>query len=92
MATQRQEISAARARERLSVALAVVALLASALFGYLLLLTRRHARTLRRQETWCAPRRATRPMRWCCSTRGVAYYLPTAACSAPVRRRRRACR
>jgi two-component system, NarL family, sensor histidine kinase UhpB len=38
-------------RQHRSIALAGVALLASALFGYLLWITRRHARTVRRQET-----------------------------------------
>jgi PAS domain S-box-containing protein len=51
MATQRQELSQRALATRLSVALAVAAVLVSALFGYLLLLTRRHARSLRRQET-----------------------------------------
>jgi PAS domain S-box-containing protein len=51
MATQRQEIAERELAQRLSIALAVVALLASILFGYLLWTTRRYARTLRRQET-----------------------------------------
>ncbi len=51
MATQRQELAERELAQRLSIALAVVALLASILFGYLLWLTRRHARTVRRQET-----------------------------------------
>ena len=50
MATQRQELAERALATRLSVALAVAAVLASALFAYLLWVTRRHARALRRQE------------------------------------------
>jgi two-component system, NarL family, sensor histidine kinase UhpB len=50
MATQRQELAERALAQRLSIALAVVAVLASALFAYLLRLTRRHARAVRRQE------------------------------------------
>lgn len=50
MASQRQELAERALAQRLSIALAVVALLASALFAYLLWLTRRHARAIRRQE------------------------------------------
>lgn len=50
MATQRQELAERVLAQRLSIALAVVAVLASVLFAYLLRLTRRHARAVRRQE------------------------------------------
>jgi len=50
MAIQRQELEARALTQRLSIALAVVALLAAVLFGFLLTVTRRHARSLRRQE------------------------------------------
>jgi signal transduction histidine kinase len=50
MATQRQELAERALTQRLSIALAVVAVLASALFAYLLWVTRRHARAVRRQE------------------------------------------
>jgi signal transduction histidine kinase len=50
MANQRQELAERALTQRLSIALAVVALLASILFAYLLWVTRRHARAIRRQE------------------------------------------
>jgi two-component system, NarL family, sensor histidine kinase UhpB len=50
MATQRQELAYRALTQRLAIALAVLALLASVLFAYLLRLTRRHARAIRRQE------------------------------------------
>jgi PAS domain S-box-containing protein len=51
MATQRQELTDRALATRLSVALAGAAVLVSTLFAYLLWVTRRHARVLRRQET-----------------------------------------
>jgi two-component system, NarL family, sensor histidine kinase UhpB len=51
MATQRQELAYRALTQRLAIALAILALLASVLFAYLLRLTRRHARAIRRQET-----------------------------------------
>ena len=50
MAVQRHELAARALTQRLSIALAVAAVLVSALFAYLLWVTRRHARLLRRQE------------------------------------------
>ncbi|MBS0393026.1 MAG: PAS domain-containing protein [Proteobacteria bacterium] len=50
MASQRAELSERTLVQRLAVALAVLAVLASVLLAYLLRATRRHARTIRRQE------------------------------------------
>ncbi len=50
MAGQRQELAERALAQRLSIALAVVALLASAMFAYLLRVTRQHARAVRRQQ------------------------------------------
>jgi signal transduction histidine kinase len=50
MSAQRQELAERTLAQRLSIALAIAAMLASVLFGYLLRLTRRHARLVRRQE------------------------------------------
>ena len=49
-AAQRQELAERALAQRLSIALAAVAVVASGLFAYLLWVTRRHARAIRRQE------------------------------------------